>query len=177
MSITTKKGDRGETGLFYGGRVPKNHPRPEAYGTVDEAISTLGLGRAFATKPRVKEMVLAVQQDLSIVNVEMATDVMYYEKIQSMGMVITEETVAKISAWVTELESMVKLPPHFVVPGGSPASAALDQARTVIRRAERRAVDLYQQGLLTNEQVLAYLNRASDLVFMLARYEDYEGTE
>jgi len=177
VSIVTKKGDKGETGLFYGGRVPKNHPRPEAYGTVDEAMSALGLGRALATKDRVKEIAITVQKDLSIINVELATDLDHYEKIKGMGMVITKEMVDQLDAWVAELEAIVKLPPQFIVPGGSPGSAAFDLARTVIRRAERRAVGLYLDDMLENEQLLAYLNRASDLVFMLARYEDYEEAE
>jgi cob(I)alamin adenosyltransferase len=174
VGIVTKTGDKGETSLFYGGRVPKDNPRPEAYGTVDEAISALGLARALAKKDRVKEIVLDLQRELSTVIVELATDCDYYNKIESKNLVVTEEMVGRLDGLVDELEQAVELPKHFIVPGACPASAALDLARTIIRRAERRVVGLHRDGMIENEDLLAYVNRASDLVFMLARYEEAE---
>jgi cob(I)alamin adenosyltransferase len=174
VGIVTKTGDKGETSLCYGGRVPKNSPRLEAYGTADEAISALGLARALSKKDRVKEIVLSLQRELSTVIVELATDRDYYDRIDSKNLVVTAEMVERLDGLVDELEQVVDLPKGFIVPGACPASAALDLARTIIRRVERRVVGLHRDKMIENENLLAYVNRASDLVFMLARYEEAE---
>ena len=170
--IYTRRGDGGETGLLYGGRVSKTDPRCEAYGTIDEAISALGLARALSASPRVKEIVKRVQQELSIVGAELATDPAEYATMQRHFDVVSEAMVARVERLIDELEAEVSLPRSFIIPGDSPASSAMDLARTILRRAERRAVGLKESGLLVNNEVLRYLNRLADLLFMLARYED-----
>lgn len=174
MKTFNKKGDKGETSLCYGGRVAKSSPRPEAYGTVDEAMSALGLARALSKKPKVRETVHSVQQDLSIVCTELATSTDYYDKLKSKNWVVTTEMVDRLEKLINDFEGEMAMPKMFVIPGASPGSAALHLARTFIRRAERRAVGLHRDNMIGNENVLAYLNRASDLVFTLARYEEAE---
>ena len=172
MKIYTRRGDEGETGLLYGGRVSKTDPRCEAYGTTDEAVSALGLARALSQEPRVKEILLQVQRELFTVGAELATDAAEYDKLKKHFSVVTPDMVERLERFIDELDGQIQLPRAFIIPGASPASAALDVARTVLRRAERRAVALRDQGYLQNPHVLHYLNRAADLLFMLARYED-----
>lgn len=172
MSVVTKTGDKGDTGLLYGGRVPKDDPRVEAYGTVDEAVSALGLARALSRYPRVKETVLAVQKELFTVGAELATDPALYEKFDAHFPRVSAAQVEALEQHITAIESEIPMPPTFIVPGANPASAALDLARTIVRRAERRAVDLYRHGLVTNPEIIRFLNRLSDLVYTLARYEN-----
>ncbi len=174
MGIVTKRGDKGDTGLLYGGRVPKDDPRVEAYGTVDEAVSALGLARALSTHGKVKEIVLAVQKELFTLGAELATDVEFYDKFTSHFSPVTAQMVEKLETYIAELEKETQMPTMFVVPGASPASAALDLARTIIRRAERRAVGLKNAGLVKNQEIIRYLNRLSDLVYELGRYENKE---
>lgn len=171
MSIVTKTGDRGDTGLLYGGRVPKDDPRVEAYGTVDEAVSALGLARALSTFPRIKEAVLAVQKELFTVGAELATDVSQYEKFDAHFQRVTAAQVTRLEETIQAIEAEIPMPPTFIVPGATPASAALDLARTIVRRAERRAVDLQRHGMLVNMEIIRYLNRLSDMIYTLARYE------
>ncbi|MBI2873319.1 MAG: cob(I)yrinic acid a,c-diamide adenosyltransferase [Chloroflexi bacterium] len=172
MRIYTRRGDEGETGLLYGGRVSKTDLRCEAYGTTDEAVSLLGLARSLSRDERVREIVRQVERELFTVGAELATDSAQREKLERHFGVVSGEMVVRLEGLIDELGAQVKLPRAFVLPGGSPASAALDVARTVVRRAERRAVELKEQGMLANPEVVRYLNRLSDLVFMLARYED-----
>ena len=172
VKIYTKRGDKGETGLLYGGRVPKTDPRCEAYGTVDEAVSVLGLARALSQEPRVRDIVKQVQRELFTVGAELATDAAEYPKLQRHFSVVTPEMVDCLERLIDELDAHVTLPRAFIIPGASQASAALDMARAVVRRAERRVVALQEMEQLHNPQVLRYLNRLADLVFMLARYED-----
>ena len=172
VRIYTKQGDDGETGLLYGGRVSKADPRTEAYGTCDEAVSVLGLARALAREPRVRELTASLQRELFTVAAELATDPAEYAKLRHHFSVVTPEMTAGLERAIDELDAGVDLPAAFVLPGGSAASAALDVARATLRRAERRAVELAEQGKLRSPELLRYLNRASDLVFMLARFED-----
>ena len=172
MRIYTKGGDSGETGLLYGGRVSKTDPRCEAYGTTDEAVSLLGLARALAQDPRVREVVKQVQRELFTVGAELATDAAEYAKLEKHFSVVTAEMTERVEETLDELSAQIELPRSFIIPGASAASAALDVARTVLRRAERRTVALHEQGLLQNPELLRYLNRVADLAFILARYED-----
>ena len=174
-SIYTKRGDQGETGLLYGGRISKADPRAEAYGAVDEAASALGLAKALTSKARVRETIDALQRELFTVGAELATDPAERAKLLKHFSVVGPDMTAGIESQIDALVSEVPLPKEFVVPGGSPASAALDMARTIVRRAERRTVALADAGLLDSPELLRYLNRASDLLFMLARYEDAGG--
>ena len=171
-SIVTKTGDRGETGLLYGGRVSKTDPRTEAYGSIDEAISVLGLARALMTDRSRHAMVLRIQRELFTVGAELATDAHEYETLRKHFALVTEDFTRRLESEITDLEASVPLPDAFVIPGGTHAAAALDLARAVIRRAERRVVALQLGVSLPNPEVLRYLNRLSDLVFMLARAEE-----
>ncbi len=171
-SIVTKRGDQGQTGLLYGGRVSKADRRTEAYGCVDEAISALGLARASSGDARTREIVLRVQRELFTVGAELATDPREYGKFRQHFSAVTPTLTAALEADIARLESEVPLPRAFIVPGGSVPAAALDLARTMIRTAERRIVELKEAGVLENAEVLRYVNRLSDLVFMLARYEE-----
>ena len=172
MSVVTKTGDTGETGLLYGGRVPKDDPRVEAYGTVDEAVSAMGLARALSLYPRVKHALLEVQRELFTVGAEMATDIHAYAKFDAHFKRVTAEQVDRLGGFIDDIEAEIAMPPTFIIPGATPGGAALDLARTIVRRAERRAVDLYRHGLLTNLEIIRYLNRLSDMVYTLARYEN-----
>ena len=172
QSIVTKRGDGGETDLLYGGRVSKTDPRTEAGGALDEAVSALGLARALSGEPLVRTVVDELQRALFTLGAELATDAESHEKLAQHFKAVSAEMTQALEAHIGALDAEVELPPSFIVPGASPASAALDVARSVLRRAERRAVALHERSMLANPEVLRYLNRASDLVFMLARYED-----
>ena len=172
VRIYTRLGDKGQTGLLYGGRVSKADPRCDAYGTTDEANSALGLARALSQDSKVKAILLQVQRELFTVGAELATDAAQYATLRQHFPVVTPAMVERLEHTIDELDAEVHLPRSFVIPGASPASAALDMARTILRRAERHAVALKESGLLVNDEVLRYLNRLSDLAFMLARYED-----
>ena len=176
-SVVTRTGDRGETGMLYGGRVPKTDPRVEAYGTVDESVSALGLARALCAKPTVKEILLEVQKELFLVGGELATSSAQYEKLKENFQVVTTQMVERLDKLIEELEQEIEVPRTFLVPGATPGAAALDLGRTIIRRAERRAVGLNQAGVLPNPEVLRYLNRLSDLIYELARYETKDEAE
>ncbi|GBD11980.1 Cob(I)yrinic acid a,c-diamide adenosyltransferase [bacterium HR23] len=165
-------GDQGETSLLYGGRVSKADPRVEAYGTTDEAVSAIGLARALCHDPWVKEVLLEIQRDLFAVGGELATDAQSYAQFTRHFRPITPERTAHLDTLIAQVDGQLSLPNAFIVPGGSPGSAALDTARAILRRAERRIVDLHRQGLLANPEVLRFVNRAGDLLFLLARWED-----
>ncbi|MBI4282765.1 MAG: cob(I)yrinic acid a,c-diamide adenosyltransferase [Chloroflexi bacterium] len=170
--IYTRHGDEGETGLLYGGRVSKTDPRCEAYGTVDEAISALGLARSLVKTDRLKDIIKTVQRDLFTVGAELATDSKEYAKLQQHFSVVTQEMVDHLEHLIDELNGEMALLRAFIIPGASTASGTLDLSRSILRRAERRVVALKEQGLLSNPQVLKYINRLGDLVFVMARYED-----
>ncbi|MGI8632348.1 MAG: cob(I)yrinic acid a,c-diamide adenosyltransferase [Solirubrobacterales bacterium] len=172
MSITTKKGDDGTTSLWYGGRVPKSHLRPEAYGSVDEAASELGVARAHCEDSGLAARILSLQDDLFIAAAELATAPEAADRLEDGVSRVTAEMVDGLEALTDELMAQVELPPQFVIPGGTVVSAHLDVARTAIRRAERRVVELSERGELASGEVLRLLNRASDTVFAMARYAD-----
>jgi cob(I)alamin adenosyltransferase len=152
--------------------VSKTDPRTEAYGAVDEAISALGVARALIKDRGRHALVLRVQSELFTVGAELATDAAEYDKLQQHFMVVTPDVTRRLEAEIDDLERRVPLPDAFVIPGGTPAAAALDVARAVVRRAERRIVGLQQAGQLRNPEVVRYANRLSDLLFMLARAEE-----
>lgn len=172
VKIYTRRGDQGETGLLYGGRVSKSDLRCEAYGTTDEAASALGVARALSQDPRVRQVIKEVQRELFTVGAELATDADEYETFKKHFSPITADMADRMEPLLDEMEREVELPRSFIIPGASPASGALDLARSILRRAERRAVELHQRGMLANPEILRYLNRLADLLFMLARYED-----
>ncbi len=162
-------GDEGMTDLLGPGRVPKYDLRVETYGELDEASSALGLARALSAQARVQEVVRRVQHDLYLLMAEVA---MPAEQVVKLSYRITDEQVAWLDTTIHDLEDAFAMPRQFILPGASVGSAALDVARTVVRRAERRAVQLADEGGLSAGQVLKYLNRCSSLLFVLARYEE-----
>lgn len=172
MKFFNKRGDQGETSLLYGGRVPKCDPRCEAYGTIDEAVSALGLARALSQKERTRDILHRIQEELFIVGAELATAADDYDKLTARHQVVTEEMVNRLEGLIDDFEAEMEMPKKFIIPGASPSSAALDLARTIIRRAERRAAELRNNGMVPNERVLHYLNRLADLAFTVARYEE-----
>ena len=176
MSIVTKTGDAGETGLLYGGRVSKDDLHTEAYGSLDEAISALWLARALEQDTARAERMLELQRELFVVGAELATGVGHRADLERHFNVVTPQMVEALHRWVLDLEQRVQLPEGFVIPGGTPVAAALDIARTLVRRTERRAVALQRAGELENREVLRYLNRCSDLLFMLARVAEQGAT-
>jgi len=172
--VYTKFGDKGETSLLYGGRVSKNSPHTEAYGVTDEAVSALGLARSLTEDQRVKDIVRDLQRDLFTIAAELATDPDKYELFQEHFTPVTEAMVEDLENTIDSLEEEFQMPTVFVLPGGTPASSALDMSRTSIRTAERRVVALSEIGGLTNPLIINYLNRLGDLLFVLARYHDRE---
>jgi len=168
MKIYTKTGDSGDTGLFGGGRVGKDHPRVEAYGDVDELNAALGVVRATELMPRVDEVIVPVQRDLFSIGALLATpnrDKMT-EHLQKAR--IDEGRIVELEHAIDECERELDPLRSFILPGGTPKAAALHLARTVCRRAERRVVTLRREAEVP-ELVVRYLNRLSDLLFMLAR--------
>ena len=172
--VSTRTGDGGYTGLLGSARVPKWDPRPETFGTIDEATSALGLARATATEPDVREAIHDVQKDLYLLMAELATPPEHY---QQLGYRVTEEHVAKVERQLEGFKARVEIGNVFIIPGGSVAGAALDLARTIVRRGERAAAKLFHDGAIANPEVLRYLNRASDLLFVLARFEEHGQSE
>jgi cob(I)alamin adenosyltransferase len=170
VRIYTRTGDDGSTGLFYGGRVSKSDPAPEAYGSVDEAVAALGVARSLARDdPDLRTMILRLQRDLFVVGADLATNPEQRAKLKPGESLVTAEMVGDLEAIIdTEVEER-PLPNYFVVPGANAFSAALDASRTAVRRAERRAVELKEAGGTATHEVLRYLNRLSDLLFVLAR--------
>jgi cob(I)alamin adenosyltransferase len=173
VKIYTKKGDDGTTGLWYGGRVPKSDSRPEAYGSVDEAASALGLCRAAAHEDQeLYADILRIQNELFIAGAELATAPEAAGRLEAGVSKVTDEMIAALEADIDRYMARVDLPPKFVIPGGTELSARLDVARTAIRRAERRVSAMRTNGELADDTVLRYLNRASDTVYAMARYAD-----
>jgi cob(I)alamin adenosyltransferase len=180
-AVATGRGDDGSTGLLYGGaRIQKDDPRTEAYGTIDEAVAALGLARAGlglkeeygvlspALRP-LRELVLRFQRELFVVGAELATNPDAWSRLEDGRTRVSAAMVSGVEDTLADLESHVTMPTEFVVPGETPTSAALELARTILRRAERRAVGLARQGLLPGPHLLPYLNRLADLLWVLAR--------
>ncbi len=168
MKIYTRRGDDGTTGLFRGGRVSKDDPGPEAYGAVDEAVAALGAARA-AAGPEAAERILEIQRELFVVAAELATAPEHRAKLEGGVSRVTSAMVGALEARIDELSERAGLPDGFVVPGGSAEAAHLDVARTIVRRAERRSVAYARTGGLVDSQVVPYLNRLADLLFVMAR--------
>ncbi len=158
--------------MLYGGRVKKGDPHTEAYGVADEAVSAMGLARALSDDAEVKELLKELEREMFVVMSEMATDPEKYDLFLTHFSPVSPEMVANLEGTIDSLESKAEMPSVFILPGGSPPSAAIDLARAKIRSTERRAVDLKHLGMLTNDHVLSYLNRLGDLLFVLARFQD-----
>ena len=179
MRIYTRKGDSGTTGLLFGGdRISKADLRTDAYGTTDEAVSALGLARAAlagGTDPtggRLGELTLRLQRELFVAGAELATHVDRRDRLTHGVSRVTEAMTVALEHEIDALEELVEQPKEFVLPGETMAGAALDLARTTIRRAERRCVALSAEDGLPGSQVVPYLNRLADLLFVMARVAD-----
>jgi cob(I)alamin adenosyltransferase len=168
MSIVTKTGDQGETALMYGHRVPKNHPRVEACGAIDELTAALGLARAASDDGFICEQILAAQKDLINVMGELSTLPEDRQRYAKDGFQIVEtKMVDRVGSIIIDLEKDESLyPKDWVIPGANLVSAGLDLGRTTCRRAERRVAALGDP----NPEILRYLNRLSDLCWILARF-------
>lgn len=168
MKIYTKTGDAGDTGLFGGGRVPKNHPRVEAYGDVDELNAMLGAVRAAEPLPRIDEVLVPIQRDLFAIGALLATP--DPEKMQKHleKARVDDARIAELERAIDDGDAELEPLRAFIVPGGTRKAASLHVARTVCRRAERRVVELGQVTEIPSVVVI-YLNRLSDLLFTLAR--------
>jgi cob(I)alamin adenosyltransferase len=178
VKIYTRKGDDGTTGLWYGGRVSKSDIRPEAYGSVDEAASALGLCRAAARDDQeLYDDILHMQNELFIAGAELATAPEAAGRLEPGVSKVTGEMVDKLETVIDRYMERVDLPPKFVIPGGTELSARLDVARTAVRRAERRVSAMRESGQLPDETVLRYLNRASDAIYAMARFADESDPE
>jgi cob(I)alamin adenosyltransferase len=173
--IYTRKGDDGTTGLLYGGRVGKDSSGPDAYGAVDEAVSMLGLARAEAERgSELDQILLRLQRELFVVGAELATDPANRTKLEPGVSLTTEDMVTALEPVIDDITARYDAPTEFVLPGENRIAAALDVARTVVRRAERQSVTAARDGWLPDSQVVPYLNRLADLVYTLARWQ--EGT-
>src|SRR5258708_32790359 len=170
MSIVTKTGDRGQTALMYNRRVSKCHPRVEAYGAVDELNAALGLARATAKQDFIRDNLMAIQKDLVVLMGELATAVEDLPRFLKDGFSQASPAMtAKLDALVKEIEEQVASFHGWAMPGSNVGSAALDVARTVCRRAERGICGLHEKGQLNNAEIIVYLNRLSDLLWLMAR--------
>lgn len=179
--VATGRGDDGTTGLLFGGdRISKDDPRTEAYGTIDEAVAALGLARAelaidakHGTLPhaiaRLPEVILRIQRELFVAGAELATAPGAADRQRPGETRVTAAMVAGLDELLDETEARVMLPKEFVVPGETRLSAALELARTIVRRAERRAVAVRKAEPLPDDQLVPYLNRLADLLWILAR--------
>jgi cob(I)alamin adenosyltransferase len=177
VKIYTKKGDDGTTSLWYGGRVPKDSTRTEAYGSLDEACSELGVARALCAADGQAELaadILRLQDDLFVAGAELATAPEAAGRLEDGISRVTDEMVAEAERLIDRYMAEVDLPPKFVIPGGNLLSAHLDVARTAIRRAERRISTLAEAGELASPTVIHFVNRASDLAYAMARWADVD---
>jgi len=171
MKFSTK-GDAGETSLLGGQRIPKYDARPETYGTLDEASSALGVARAATKNQNIKDIILSVQKDLLIMGAELSS---LPEDIQKFTRRIQGKDVERLDKIIEDLQENITLKNEFIYPGETVISAQIDVGRTIIRRAERRAAALKNEGLLHNADIHKYLNRLADMLFVLARYEEQKG--
>jgi cob(I)alamin adenosyltransferase len=180
-AVATRRGDDGTTGLLFGGqRISKDDPRAEAYGTIDEAVAALGLARAqLGVRDRLgmlavgfgdlPELILRIQRELFVAAAELATEPSAWDRQREGVSRVGAAMVDGLEAILREAEGHITMPTEFVVPGETPTSAALELARTIVRRAERRAVTLGAEGLIPGPHLLPYLNRLADLLWVLAR--------
>jgi cob(I)alamin adenosyltransferase len=179
--VATTRGDDGTTGLLFGGgRISKDDPRAEAYGTIDEAVAALGVARAqLEVQGRLgtltpafgdlDEVILRLQRELFVAAAELATNRAAWDRLEDGQTRVSAFMVEELERMLLESEHRLELPREFVVPGETPTSAALELARTIVRRAERRAVSLERAGLVPGPHLLPYLNRLADLLWILAR--------
>jgi cob(I)alamin adenosyltransferase len=173
MKIYTRKGDDGTTGLLFGGRVPKDSELPSAYGAVDEAQAVLGVARAESDRgSELDELLVALERDLWVLMAELATAPANRAKLTSGQNLVTLDMVAALESRIDDLSKRFDAPTEFVVPGEDRVAAALDVARTVVRRAERQALTALRTSGVDDSHAVAYLNRLSDLLWTMARWQE-----
>jgi cob(I)alamin adenosyltransferase len=165
----TGKGDNGTT-TIYGQkeRIPKFHPRPAAYGAIDEAQAQLGVLRAMASQPQIKDILLRVEGDLYLMMGQLAVA----DHIELPVRMIDQSDVTWLEQVTAEIGNSITMPSQFILPGDTLTGALANVARTVVRRAERKVAELYQKENVTNMAILSYLNRLSSLLFVLTLFED-----
>ena len=175
MKIYTKTGDTGDTALFGGGRVGKDHPRVEAYGDVDELNAAIGMARAVEMMPRIDEVLVPIQRDLFSIGALLATPNLDKMRQQLEKARIDDARIRELELAIDQCDEELEPLRAFIIPGGTPKAAALHVARTVCRRAERRVVHLSHDVEIPG-LVIIYLNRLSDLLFSLARVANHRGS-
>ncbi len=167
--IFSKKGDQGETSLLTGERISKASLRPDTYGTLDEASSALGLAKTFTLNEAILEMIQAVQEDLLMLGARLS------DTADDSEYNIGTERIQRLKDWIVKIQKEVPVARHFIYPGTNSASASIDLARSIIRRAERVATALKEAGDLDIPELHSYLNRLADFLFILARYAEKKG--
>ena len=173
MSIATKTGDDGSTGLMYNRRVSKCHPRVEAYGAVDELNAALGLARASARQPFVSDRLLQMQKSLVALMGELATEPVDLPRYAKDGFaLVSPEMTAQLDRMVSEIEAQKPPSQGWATPGANLSAATLDLARTACRRAERRVCALQENNQLHNDEIIIFLNRLSDALWLMARWAE-----
>lgn len=173
MRIYTRRGDRGSTGLLFGGdRISKSHPRTDASGTIDEAVSALGMARATLEAGPLSDLVVRLQRELFVVGAEVATHADRRHRLTPGVSLVSETMVPALEREIDALEEQHPMPAEFVLPGETLSGAGLDLARSIVRRAERSCVALDAAGELAGSFVVPYLNRLADLLFVMARAAD-----
>src|SRR5665213_316394 len=171
--IYTKLGDDGSTGLLFGGRVSKADPLIDTLGSLDETVAVLGMARASTSDQVLVARILRIQRDLFVAAADLAANPHARDRLVPEVSLVIAAMVARTESLIDELMAQRPLRPVFIVPGANPTSAALDLARTTVRRAERHLVVCQAQsdaGQPPNPHVLASLNRVSDLIYVLARH-------
>jgi len=168
----SKKGDKGETSLLGGQRVPKFDLRPETYGILDEASSALGVAKAGTENQKIKDIIFAVQKDLLVMGAELST---LSEDYKKLSRTITQDDVDRLENIIEELQKDFTMKKEFIYPGETVVSAHIDVGRTIIRRSERMAARMKSEGIIYNDMINQYLNRLADMLFTLARYEEVKG--
>lgn len=167
--VYTKTGDNGTTGQLFGGRIPKDGALVEALGDIDEAVSALGIARAGCAESRIGEILLRIQRELFVVAADLSVNASHRDRLKSGISLVESSMVTELEQLIDELTAEQPLKPVFLVPGTTPLEAALDFARTVVRRAERHTLRAKEAGHTVSADAQHYLNRLSDLVFVLAR--------
>jgi cob(I)alamin adenosyltransferase len=165
----SKKGDGGETSLLGGQRVPKYDLRPETYGTLDEASSALGIAKALTVDRKISDILFDVQKDLLVLGAELAA---LPGDVENLASRIGAGQINRLEQIIDDLQQDVVLGREFIYPGKTVVSAQIDLARTIIRRAERRAAEMKVKGLISRPEIHSYLNRLADMLFTLARWEE-----
>ena len=185
-AVATGRGDDGTTGLLFGGRVPKDDARTEAYGTIDEAVSCLGLARAEigtleaagALPDALADLgptLLQLQRDLFVAGAELAANPDAWDRLVDGQTRVDEAMLERLEESLAQAEAVVEMPREFIVPGADRLSAALELARSVVRRAERRVIALDRQGLVPGDWLMPWLNRLADLLWVYARLVEQAG--